>query len=326
MRIKKTNKIHNFTLDMKHKNQLKTITDEKKEINYFLNTGEILFDYYTNLKETARGTTNQIIKNDTHHRTIIDYFKQNIATNEFKSDRGNLLNKYLVKTENEVSNSFSEKKHNFCSTCRMEMLTISSEGVIVCPNCGHEEKYFIQATLPSYKDPPSEITHFAYKRINHFNEWLAQFQAKESTEIPERVYEKVFLELKKEKNLTIKKLTASKLRLILKKCKLNKYYEHIPHILSNINNQDTPVMDRATEEKLRTMFKEIQAPFLKNCPKNRKNFLSYSYVLHKFVQLLGLDQFLPCFPLLKSREKLQQQDSIWKKICKEVNYQFIKSI
>ena len=47
-------------------------------------------------------------------------------------------------------------------------------------------------------------------------------------------------------------------------------------------------MSRETEEELRRMFKEIQIPFAKFCPKDRKNFLSYSYVLHKFVELLEL--------------------------------------
>ena len=74
------------------------------------------------------------------------------------------------------------------------------------------------------------------------------------------------------------------------------------------------------------MLKVIQSPFIKHCPKDRKNFLSYSYVLHKFIQLLGLDEYLVNFPLLKSREKLYQQDKIWKMICQELNWEFIKSI
>ena len=74
------------------------------------------------------------------------------------------------------------------------------------------------------------------------------------------------------------------------------------------------------------MFKEIQEPFMKVCPKNRKNFLSYSYVLHKFVELLELDQYKSCFPLLKSREKLHQQDKIWKDICKILKWEYIRSI
>ena len=72
--------------------------------------------------------------------------------------------------------------------------------------------------------------------------------------------------------------------------------------------------------------KEIQIPFIRHCPKDRKNFLSYSYVLHKFVELLGLDEFLPSFPLLKSREKLHQQDLIWEKICRDLGWEFIRSL
>ena len=85
-------------------------------------------------------------------------------------------------------------------------------------------------------------------------------------------------------------------------------------------------MSREIEEELRRMFKEIQVPFHKYCPPNRKNFLSYSYVLHKFVQLKELDNFLPCFVLLKSREKLHQQDLIWKKICEHLKWEFIPSV
>ena len=140
------------------------------------------------------------------------------------------------------------------------------------------------------------------------------------------VFDKILIEIKKERIENMAILTPSKLRDILKKLKLNKYYEHVPHIINRINGIPPPIMTRETEEKLRMMFREIQTPFIKHCPKDRKNFLSYSYVLDKFVQLLELDEFLPCFALLKSREKLHQQDKIWEKICKDLKYEFIKSI
>ena len=85
-------------------------------------------------------------------------------------------------------------------------------------------------------------------------------------------------------------------------------------------------MSREVEEELRRMFKEVQVPFQKFCPRDRKNFLSYSYVLHKFVQLLELDEFMECFILLKSREKLHQQDKIWSQICNYLQWEFIPSI
>ena len=116
------------------------------------------------------------------------------------------------------------------------------------------------------------------------------------------------------------------IKSIMKKLSLNKYYEHIPHIISNITGYPPPTINRQTEEKLITMFKEIQEPFSRHCPKDRINFLSYSYVLHKFCQLLELDDFIKCFPLLKSREKLRQYDRIWKKICADLQWEFYKSI
>ena len=67
-------------------------------------------------------------------------------------------------------------------------------------------------------------------------------------------------------------------------------------------------------------------PAIEFCPKKRKNFLSYSYVLHKFVELLDLPHLKPLFPLLKSREKLHQQDQIWQKICERVGWTFHKSM
>jgi hypothetical protein len=121
-------------------------------------------------------------------------------------------------------------------------------------------------------------------------------------------------------------LTCNKIKEILKTLRYNKYYEHVAHIINKINGLPTPHFDPELEDKLRAMFKQIQPLFLKYAPSNRKNFLSYSYVLHKQIQLLGRDEYLPYFSLLKSREKLHQQDMIWKKICEELNWQFLRSL
>jgi len=74
------------------------------------------------------------------------------------------------------------------------------------------------------------------------------------------------------------------------------------------------------------MFNKIQDPFAKHCPKERKNFLSYSYTLYKFFELLDKREYLIYFPLLKSREKLFEQEKIWTLICKELDWAFIKCI
>jgi hypothetical protein len=100
----------------------------------------------------------------------------------------------------------------------------------------------------------------------------------------------------------------------------------VPHMLNRLNGQPVPHFEPELEEKLRTMFRLVQQPFLRHAPRTRKNFLSYSYVLHKMIQLLGRDEFLPNFPLLKARDKLMAQDTIWRKICEDLGWQFVRSM
>ena len=136
----------------------------------------------------------------------------------------------------------------------------------------------------------------------------------------------IIAELKKQRITDFKNIKYRQMREVLRKLKLNRQYDHIPYIISRLNGSIAPVMDRETEEKLRHMFKEIQPSFQKHCPKNRRNFLSYAYVLYKFCELLGLDDFLSSFPLLKNRDKLYQQSKVWEAICKDMSWEYIRSI
>jgi len=172
----------------------------------------------------------------------------------------------------------------------------------------------------------TKVVNYSYKRDNHFNEWLLQFQARENTDIPQEVIDQLRSEFRKQKIQTISDITHIKVRGLLKKLRLNKYYEHVPYITNILNGMKPPRMTQELEDRLRMMFRDIQDPFNKHCPESRKNFLSYSYVLYKFCELLGEDDFLVCFPLLKSKEKLYQQDVIWKKICDELQWEFISTI
>ncbi len=341
--------------------KIKNIQDEIQKIqsnshlnDYFNKTGHLLYYYYDgnrtleqeyNSKQTSTSSDNDstdstVSTEEFMTDSIFTEIPQNKKTKitdfiekEDGFEKAELYDKYikLIRDQTFIQKDIFMKKNKagqsaICIKCNIPLNLVYSEGLQVCSKCGRTEYILIDSEKPSFREPPPEVSYFAYKRINHFNEWLSQFQAKESTEIPQDIYKLILLEMKKERIADLNKVTPQKIREYLKKLKLNKYYEHVPHILNKLNNKKVPLIGKETEEKLRHMFKEIQAPFMKVCPPNRKNFLSYSYVLHKFVELLGLDHLKECFPLLKSREKLHQQDQIWKEICKELNWMYIKSI
>jgi hypothetical protein len=319
-------------------------TNNTEFYEYFLNTGEILYNYYEIQEKIHSGAEPAVKRANAKAKpgSVLAALESAAAieqpirvTNTASVPQGEilrrdkLLEQYLLKVHPEHargSNGIDSDPYGECEECGVEMIFSTNEAVFTCTQCGFQEFVLIDSDKPSYKDPPREVSYYAYKRINHFNEWLAQFQAKESTEIPQEVYEAICAELKKERILDYRTLSRQKVREILKKLKFNKYYEHVPHIINRLNGCSAPVMSREIEEKLRFMFKEIQPAFQKHCPKDRSNFLSYSYVLYKFCELLELDEYLSSFPLLKNRDKLYVQDKIWELICKELAWQFIRSV
>ena len=303
-------KINKIKEDLKNHN-------ENEKNNYYLDNGEILSEYYDSKKNTMS-------KSPEKKNLIMDLMlKKKVKKDNSQKD---IINEYICRIDDNKVKNFIIEDLDICKICKNKVTINNIASSLICENCGYTENIIINSEKMSYKDPPRETSYFAYKRINHFNEWLAQFQAKESTDIPEDVYENIIKELKKDIFLDIDNLKVIQIRNILKKLKYNKYYEHVPHIINIINGKKSPILTIQQEEILRMMFKEIQIPFMNNCPETRSNFLSYSYVLHKFCELLELDNLLIYFPLLKSREKLQQQDKIWEKMCKELKWQFIPSI
>lgn len=317
--------------------KLKENYSENKEITYYENTASILFEYY-DLIENQESMASSIINaveplkiKSTNQKSILEAFMMKDTEiipeeNNITTNKSTLVEKYMLIMDSNYIKHISCPVVGSCNNCNIELIIIIQEGVMICPTCGYQELMLVEQNRPIYRQSNKEASNQSYKRVNHFNEWVSQIQGKESTEIPEEIFEKILSEIKKEQIKDTLKLSYNKMREILKKLKFNKYYEHIYYIIYRLNGISPPNFSPELEEKLRNMFKEIQGPFLKHCPDKRKNFLSYSYVLFKFCQLLEKDEYLKHFSLLKSREKLHVQDQIWRKICLEVRWEFIQSI
>ena len=308
--------------------------DKGDGINYFVQTAGVLFKYYDVLEKGGPSAT---AAPATTSGDILRYFMQPspIQETQTDSDRASLYDMYMRSVNGEFTHQQSLKQseklgngsHGPCTHCGQPDRTVQlQDGYVFCNKCWTVEYILVDHEKPSYKDPPRDMSYFAYKRGNHFGEWLNQVQAKESTEIPEHVFDAILLEIKKEKVTNMATLTKKKIKNILKRLKLNKYYEHATLIITRINGIPPPNFPPELEDKLRQMFCQIQAPFVKHAPPNRKNFLSYSYCIRKMVQLLDQDQYIEFFSFLKARDKLQVQDEIWKKICGELSWTFYPSL
>ncbi len=219
-----------------------------------------------------------------------------------------------------------------CKICDTETTFTLDEpnATQICDKCGWAQS-FVGASSDKYLpwdfEPPSQAS--PYRRSNHFNEYLDSFMARQSSSLPENLFENIHKELKKQRITDFSSLTQKRIKTIMKDLKMNKFYESAPFILYKIKGEKPPELTRAIEEELKSNFDLIQDPFervVKVLAPERKNFLSYSYTIYKMLQLMELDHLLEYFTLLKSREKLILQDKIWAGICKELNWRFIPSI
>ena len=324
--MKKLNNPHTIA-DVNEKIELQdSLYDIKEEIyknkkkikDYYLNNSRFIFDYFENKKEITNGTNKTTILNS--------FFKVNDKTfdpNALTRANDNNVQKFFTNLDQTFININDYiYATDICQSCNKgEMIPVEHEGIMVCNVCAKQVTYLIENEKPSYKEPPKEACFYAYKRINHFKEILAQFQAKETTQIPEEVLENIKQQLNKER-IPLSKFTNSKAKEVLKKLGYNKYYEHIPFIKDKLGIKP-PIMTPELEETLCNLFMEIQGPYAKFCPDDRVNFLNYYYTVYKLCELLEKTEFLSYFPMLKDKEKRIEQDDIWKKICEELNWVFI---
>ena len=298
-----------------------------KKKDYFLDNSKFIFEYFENKKSISDGNAVQASTNKT--KMINTFFKiKQDNTDELKQQRDN--NNIVIKYLSNIDDSFLDVNSFICQTdiCQIchkgELIPLEDEGIMVCNSCSRIIPYLIENEKPSYKEPPKEVCFYAYKRINHFKEILAQFQGKETTQIPPDVIENIKLQIKKER-IELAQITNIKTKEILKKLGYNKYYEHIPFIKDKLGIKP-PIMSPELEETLCNLFVELQSPYSKFCPDDRVNFLNYYYTAYKLCELLGEEKYLSLFPLLKDREKRIEQDDIWKKICEELDWEFIPTI
>ena len=315
------NKLKNSLIDQSNdlEQEIQKLEENEEELTYLLDTADILFKYYdSSIKETKK--TN--VPTD-----LQDFFvriKETKKSND--DDKYNLFNKYMKITAGSELKKKSQIQIRTCDKCKIEKTLHLQDGFLTCTGCGDSESIQMDSDKPNFKDQTVESKPNGYKRMNHFSELLNQCQGKESTDIQPEIFERIINELNVMKITDLSKLDNKIMRTILKNLNLNSYYEHIPYIINKLNGIPPPTMSRELEEKVRSMFKEVQEAWISGKKSSRKNFLNNNFVFHKIFELLEEDTFLQYFPYLKSRDKLQEHDDEWKKICEYNRWEFIASL
>jgi hypothetical protein len=308
--------------------EIKQLKGKKKD--YLLENSKHIFEYFEEKKKVSCGDNNQNVN------ILNSFFKiraktpesSNIHSEKYGQSKNSYHN-YWKNVNNEILNIQDFViPSDICEICYQgELIPQDEEGILICNNlnCGKFITYIVDSSKPTNKEPPNEVSYTAYIRLNHFKEILSQFQAKETTQIPDEVINAIRNRIKKERITDMSLINYDKMRDILRKLGLNKYFEHIQYINSQFGIKP-PIMNEELHETLCVLFIEIQKPWAVHCPANRTNFFNYTYTLYQLCVLLDQTQYLPYIPMMKDREKQLEQDMIWKKVCNDLDWEFFPTV
>lgn len=300
---------------------------EQAQKDYYLKVMDLLSKYYYSSKNSENDQKN--VSNDTN----IPHKNQSFDLTLFiekttKINKTDLFNEYMFRLTNNTKNKkiTYTNLHKICSECGTKLTVDTLKSRYVCENCGYCYFALLDHDKTIYvKHPVIEINSFSYRRYDHFVEWLNKFHNTDKSKVPKKIYDLINKELKKQ-HKSYNDLTEENILEILKKTGHTKYNCQSSQILKILNKKKLPTLPAHIQHQMKTMFKQTLQPFTEICPRDRTNFLSYSYVIRKFLEILKQYEYIKYFPLLKSKEKLYQQDLIWKNICHKLKWTFYPTI
>ena len=201
------------------------------------------------------------------------------------------------------------------------LLVCPTRSIMTCSTCGYCVAYLDSTSSSTAFDEMVEFSQYSYKRVNHYMMWLTLVQGKETHRVPDDILNAVMIDLHDRLNVRgTEDVTQRRVRDSLRHLRLRKAYDHVTQITSRLSGRRPPRISAHVEDQLRNMFLQMQPAFHRHAPKSRTNFLSYSYVLYRCFQILGLHDMLEGITLLKGRDKLEANDAIFRRMCVDLNW------
>ena len=346
---------------------LKNFKDEKKKINEYkiqlesINKSLELPTIKTRLKDT-------LLKSKDNLEKHINDIENNVSLNFYIADTAEILDKYreilnspmkinfmgkstkenkdkeelilkYVEIANKYVNININKKYKgkiICKNCKSKDFDIFDNNIHVCINCSAQQ--IIMKNISSYKDVDrvNISSKYIYDRRIHFRDCINQYQGKQNSTIPQKIYDDLEQQFKLHylligdentpKNIRFQNILKDHIHIFLKELNYTKHYENINLIYYNFTGKKPDDISHL-EDKLLEDFDILTEYYDKNYKHiDRKNFINTQFVMY---QLL-LKAKHPCkqedFTILKTLDRKTFHDEIMSNIFLQLGWNFVPFI
>lgn len=212
-------------------------------------------------------------------------------------EKQDIIDKYLniIKDYVKIEENNKKPTHKYisCINCdNKKDFDIIDNSIYICTKC------FAQQTVLKYNSSYNDIdrinisSKYMYDRKVHFRDCIKQYQGKQNSTIPEKVYLELTNELEKHhilldnpnKEIKFKNVTKNHVLLFLKELGYANHYENV-HLIHFILTGKKPHDISNLEDKLLDDFDILTDLYDKEYKDiNRKNFINTQYVLYQLLQ------------------------------------------
>jgi hypothetical protein len=266
-------------------------------------------------------------KNELKIKKYIRYLGQILIENEFKSKKSDVIFKYIKLTNvpRYLEILKIKKLYNKCEFCGSKnLIQLKIGSYLYCENCKFLNKFRFNHNIIDVEH--SNIKNYFdcnYQKINYFKTFLDKLQMKKFP--PDNVIDKINNEIEKRK-IDRNYIDSKKIRVILKKLGLSKYYNDILYIITKVKNIELPCIEYRDIEKMKIFFLEVDNIWKNIKNKSRRSFINYSYYLYKTLEIISYegkyDTYLEYLRITDTHKNIEELDNIWMKICERLNVKF----
>jgi hypothetical protein len=244
------------------------------------------------------------------------------------------IDSYLIKYENtSIIRSTPNVTSNICSLCSKEMTIVTTLSEITCLSCGAVDSLCgtVFEDAQFYYQEGQRTKHGNYDPSKHCRFWIQRIQAKETTDIPESVINKVKQCIKTNNIKNKEDITCAAIRKYLSQTNNSLYNENTPLIRKMITGEAPYQLNDKELQLIHVYFDKVIKVYNEIKPTDKTNVPYHPYLIYKIIEHLlkkgnsnGIqssprrtNNILSCIHL-QSRETLIEHDKTWKKICEHI--------
>jgi ribosomal protein L37AE/L43A len=298
-----------------------------KMLNFYLLDVIAILDEYKKILEKPRKIS-FFGKSDSR-----DFNKDNLVKKYVNCAKKYVNLEELISSDETMRETVEAAKWS-CTECgNQKDYEIIERHIYICENCGHQTETMGNST--SYKDASrvNISSKYTYERRIHFRDCINQYQAKQNSTIPQKVYDELVEQFSSHgllvnsatQEVRFGNITKDHILIFLKELGYTKHYEDVFLIHSKLTGSKPDDISHL-EERLMTDFDILSTLYddkFKHTKRiDRKNFINTQYVLYQLLRKHRYQCRKDDFNILKTLDRKSFHDEICGELFAELGWNF----